>query len=61
VLTAADAERDPAERVYRLAADRVVLPQVTGDENRPGMGRGAQVASARKVAAMGARAASHAG
>ena len=39
----------------------IVLPQVVGDEYRLGVDRSAQVASARNVAAMGARAASQAG
>ena len=61
MLAAADRERDTAQRVDRLAADGIVLPQVVGDENRVGVDRSAQVASARKVAAIGARAASQAG
>ena len=61
VLAAADRERDAAQRVDRLPPDGIVLPQVVGDENRVGVDRGAQVASARKVAAIGARAASQAG
>jgi hypothetical protein len=61
MFAAADRERDAAQRVDRLAADGIVLPQVVGDEYRVGVDRSAQVASARKVAAMGARAASQAG
>ena len=61
MFPAADRERDAAQRVDRLAADGIVLPQVVGDEYRVGVDRSAQVASARKVAAIGARAASQAG
>ena len=61
MLAAANRERDTAQRVDRLPADGIVLPQVVGDENGVGVDRGAQVASARKVAAIGARAASQAG
>ena len=43
-----------AERVHRLAVHRVVAPDVAADDE-------AHVASARECAAMGARAASHAG
>ena len=61
MFAAADRERDTAERVDRLASDGIVLPQVVGDEYRVGLDRSAQVASARRVAAIGARAASQAG
>ena len=61
MLAAADRKRDTTERVDRLATDRIVLPEIVRDEDRVGVERSAQVASARKVAAMGARAASQAG
>jgi hypothetical protein len=61
VLAAADRKRDTAQRVDRLATDRIVLPEIVSDEDPVEVERSAQVASARKVAAMGARAASQAG
>ncbi len=51
-----DAERDAAKGVHRPGVHRVVLAELGGDEQRRG-----HVASERNVAAIGARAASHAG
>ena len=59
VLARVDAEETPPERVHRLAVHRIVLAQVAGD--RSSGAAKAHVASARSVAAMGARDASQAG